>query len=689
MNYESHRMRSTNPALRSHAPTNEIIIDNFAGGGGASTGIQLGFERLGLKREIAVAINHDGEALAMHEANHPNTKHFQEDVYDVHPGFVTGNRPIGLAWFSPTCTHFSRAKGSGLRDQKIRGLAWVALKWATLQSPRVIMLENVEEFESWGPLLPDLKPDKTQRGRTFQAFVAALSTGLSADHPDVEEIYETLGADFPIHRLTEGLGYAVEWRTLSACDFGAPTTRKRLFLVARRDGVPITWPTPTHAKRSSEAVRLGQLPPWRSAAECIDWSIPCPSIFERKKPLVEATLRRIARGLDKFVINTGDPFIVKFRFDSAGHAISEPLPTITSGGASARPAGSAHALGLCTPTIVHYHAAKRFGDDRVADVDAPLPTQTTENRFALAVATVSRSEPASPPDQQHGSQEVSPAIADELHGKRELVATFMAQHNKQRGGYNPGRTVEQPLSTITGSGSQQQLVTAHLVGIDNQSSGASAAWDSAEPLTTVTTEARHALVSTHLVQMGHGEVSREGEKRWGKGTNSVSEPLVTVTASEVPAALVTSNLVKLRGTNIGQSVSEPLATVSAQGTHHAEVRAFLVKYYGSERDGVSCDAPLHTIRTNDCFGLVMVKGEAYQIVDIGLRMLTPRELARAQGFVDSYILDPEHKGKRLSKTAQVRMIGNSVSPHPAAALVASNFSHEIANSSVAPERVAA
>jgi DNA (cytosine-5)-methyltransferase 1 len=618
---------------------NELIIDNFAGGGGASTGIEMGFARLGLCREVAVAINHDGEALAMHAANHPGAKHYKEDVYDVHPGFVTRNQPIGLAWFSPTCTHFSRAKGGPLRNQKIRGLAWVTLKWAAFQTPRVIMLENVNEFKDWGPIGEDGKPDKAHKGRTFQAFVLALSSGLSHDHPDMDEIYDALGADFPIQRLIMGLGYAVEWRSLVASDYGAPTTRERLFLVARKDGLPIVWPLQTHAKRTSIDAQSGRLPSWRAASECIDWSIPTRSIFERKKPLAEATLRRIARGLQKFVIDCGDPFIVKFRYNSDGQSIHEPLPTITAGGNAKRPAGAAHALGFCKPVLAPF-VSTYYGDKggpgvRGQAMCSPLATQTTENRHALAVPVLVQTGYGERQGQQPRCLDVQAPLGTVVAGgnKHALVMAFLAQHNKARIGYNPGRSVTDPLSTITATGSQQQLVTAHLVGIDNKSNGASGAWSSDSPLTTITTENRHALV--------------------------------------------TSNLIKFRGDNIGQSVDEPLATVSAQGNHHAEVRAFLIKYYGNDGHGQSLENPLHTIRTNDCFGLVTVKGDLYQIVDIQLRMLTPRELARAQGFPESYELSPIHNGKPLSKSAQVRMIGNSVSPFPAAALVAANFEHEV------------
>jgi DNA (cytosine-5)-methyltransferase 1 len=533
----------------------ELAIDNFAGGGGASTGIAMG-----LGREVDVAINHDGEALAMHAANHPTTAHYTEDVFNVHPGFVTRQMPIGLAWFSPDCKHFSKAKGSKPVDKKIRGLAWVTLKWATFQAPRVIALENVEEFQDWGPIGADGKPVKAEKGRTFRAFVAALTTGVPKDHPDLEEIYTVLGHDFPIARLHAGLGYQVEWKVLRACDYGTPTIRKRLFLVARRDGRPIVWPVPTHGDPKADAVKAGKLLPWRTAAECIDWSTPCPSIFERKRPLKDATCRRIAKGIMKFVVNSDDPFIV-----GAGGPIYSGKPVA---------------------------------------IDKPFGTLTTENHRAL----------------------VQPILA--------------------------------PVFTEHANASSPRCMPA------------------GEPLRTICAQVKgghHALVSAFLAKHYTGVV----------GTG-VDVPTGTVTTTD-HHSVVTSNLVKLRGTSTAAATDAPLGTVSAGGMHHAEVRAFLVKYYSEGGQWQDVREPMHTIPTKDRLGLVTIKGEDYAIVDIGMRMLTPRELARAQGFPDSYTLDPEYvyitkKGKkvtkRLSKSAQVRMIGNSVCPPMAAALIKANFTHE-------------
>ncbi|HHL35513.1 MAG TPA: DNA cytosine methyltransferase [Desulfobulbaceae bacterium] len=461
----------------------ELIIDNFAGGGGASNGIELA-----LGRHVDIAINHDPEAVAMHRVNHPYTHHYCEDVWSVDPVKITCGRPVGLAWFSPDCKHFSKAKGGKPVSRKIRGLAWVVVRYAKKVRPRVIMLENVEEFKTWGPLTevcdkdgkkkiqndgkPLLKPCEVNQGRTFYRWVSCL----------------------------EKLGYTVDWKELRACDYGAPTIRKRLFLVARCDGNPIVWPEATHGPG---------LLPYRTAADCLDWSIPAPSIFERKRPLAENTMKRIAKGIRKFVIDTDTPFIVpiaNYNGSVTAHSINDPLRTIT-----AWPKGGA---------------------------------------FALAVP-----------------------------------------HLQQQYGKSVGNAA-------------------------------------GEPITTVTTKNHHALVSSHLI--------------------------------------------KLRGTcRHGQPITEPMPTVTAGGLHIGEVRSFLIKYYGTAV-GQSVKQPLHTVTTKDRLGLVTVSGKEYRIADIGMRMLSPRELFRAQGFDDDYVIDPVVNGRPLTKVAQVRMCGNSVSPYPAKALVAAN-----------------
>ena len=494
----------------------ELLIDNFAGGGGASEGIEQAFGR-----PVDVAINHNGEALALHAANHPHTDHYQEDVFAVHPGFITGNRPIGLAWFSPDCKHHSKAKGGKPREKKIRGLAWVTLRWGAFQMPRCIALENVEEFLDWGPLDGEGNPIASAKGRTFAAFIDALSTGLPADHPDVPEIYEALGADFPMDRLYRGLGYKVEYKILRACDFGTPTIRKRLFVFARRDGLAIRWPVPTHGNPKLKGFAQSGLKPWLTAADCIDWTIPCPSIFTRKKPLADKTLARVAKGVMKYIVNAEDPFIVP-----PGGA---PFLTEHANGSAQR----------------NFSAAE------------PLRTQCAEIKG----------------------------------GHFALVSAMLAKH----------------YSGVVGT-----AVTV--------------------PFGTVTTSDHHSVVA--------------------------------------------STIVKLRNNQFGQDVLQPIPTLTAGGGHVAEVRAFLIKYYSEGGQDQSLTDPMHTIPTKDRIGLVTIRGEDYAIVDIGMRMLTPRELARAQGFPETYILDLVHNGKKLSKEAQVRMIGNSVCPPLARALVAANFQHE-------------
>lgn len=490
----------------------ELVVDNFAGGGGASTGIEAA-----LGRPVDVAINHDGRALAMHLHNHPETTHFCESVFKVDPEKITGNQPVGLAWFSPDCTHFSKAKGGAPRSPRVRGLAWIVIRWARRVKPRVIMLENVEEFADWGPLLADGTPCPDRRGKTFALWRNQL----------------------------RGAGYQVEMRQLRACDYGAPTSRKRLFVIARRDGLPIVWPTPTHGP--------GRPLPYRTAAECIDWSIPCPSIFERTRPLAENTMRRIARGVMRYVVTAADPFIVPLTHtgDARVHDIREPVRTLTT--------ANGGELALAVPTLVQTGYGERPGQaPRSLDLHAPLGTVVGCG-------------------QRHA-----------------LVAAFLAKH------YGGNETPGTPMPA---------------------------------PMDTVTTQDHHALVASHLT--------------------------------------------KLRGTSTAQAADEPLHTISAGGTHFAEVRALLMKYYGTDQDPQLRD-PLHTVTTRDRFGLVMVEGQPYAIADIGMRMLQPRELFRAQGFPDSYVIDFEHNGRRLSKAAQVRMCGNSVCPPVAAELVRANFAHESA-----------
>ncbi|MCK6435999.1 DNA cytosine methyltransferase [Rivihabitans pingtungensis] len=504
----------------------ELVVDLFAGGGGASTGIEQA-----IGRHPDIAVNHDPEAVSLHTANHPQTRHFCSDVFEVDPLAVTGGQPVGLLWASPDCKHFSKAKGGKPVSKKIRGLAWVVVKWAESVRPRVICLENVEEFQAWGPLGEDDRPCPQRKGQTFELWKSQL----------------------------QKLGYLIEHRELRACDFDTPTIRKRLFLVARCDGQPIVWPQPTHAKPDAHGKVPKSLLPWRTAAECIDWSIPCPSIFERSKPLADATCRRIAKGIMRYVVEATQPFIAP-----TGHS-----NTLVQTGYGERPGQS----------------------PRVPGLGKPLGT----------------------------------VVAGQKHA---LVTAFLAKH------YTGvvGSSLADPTGTVT-SVDHHSLITAHMVTIDNQSSQGGHR-PAGQPLLTTTTENRHAIVTSHIC--------------------------------------------KLRGDNVGSAAAEPLHTVSAQGMHHGEVRAFLVKYYSEGGQDQSAADPMHTIPTKDRLGLVMVHGEPWAIVDIGLRMLTPRELYRAQGFPEDYIIDRGADGRLLTKTAQVRMCGNSVCPPIARALVAANYAEHAA-----------
>jgi DNA (cytosine-5)-methyltransferase 1 len=560
----------------------EIIIDNFAGGGGASLGIEQA-----LGRSVDIAINHDEEAVAMHAANHPTTRHYCEDVWQVDPIEATAGRPVGLAWFSPDCKHFSKAKGGKPVDKKIRGLAWVVIKWAATVRPRVIMLENVEEFQQWGPLITkeDGKayPCPLRKGLTFRRW----------------------------RRKLEKLGYVVEMRELKACDYGAPTIRKRLFIIARCDGFPIVWPAPSHG--------VG-LQPYRTAAECIDWSIPCPSIFERKRPLAPATLRRIAKGIKRFVLDCVKPFIVTCNHTDEsfrGQGVDEPFKTIT---------GSRDAHGVVVPHIVG--VGGRAGQSRPRSADEPTQTITAKADSAV----------------------VAPFLVPR-YGERPATETAPAQEPRTH-------AVDVPLPTITPDANCGRLVAPVIV---KNNFGDKPCHGSDEPLHTVTTQGnKHALVAAFLEQANTGMTGHDARK-----------PLSTIVQKGCTQRLITSNLVKLYGTcEHGQDVREPMPTVTGGGNHIAEVRAFLIKYYGTAV-GQDLFDPMHTVTQKHRLGLVTVDGDEYQIVDIGMRMLEPRELFRAQGFPDSYIITPIVDGRPLPKSSQVRMCGNSVSPvHPRSMVLA-------------------
>lgn len=607
----------------------ELIVDNFAGGGGASTGIELA-----LGRHVDIAINHDPEAVAMHSINHPQTDHHCESVWDVDPGKVTNGRPVGFAWFSPDCKHFSKAKGGKPREKKIRGLAWVVLRWVAhpTAKPRVFTLENVEEFKTWGPLLADGQPDPSQKGRTFRSFVNALKRH----------------------------GYHVEWRELRACDYGAPTIRKRLFLIARCDGAPIVWPEPTHGDPESAGVKSGKLKPWLTAAECIDWSIPVKSIFERAKPLAEATLKRIARGIRRYVIESANPYLVTLahgegkpggvqRRGPGVRDIELPVPTITASGG----------YGVVAPSLVKVnHGGDHF---RGQSIEAPVNTLTSKHGLALTAATLIQAGYGERPGQQPRVPGIDKPLGTVVAGgiKHALVGAQLVGAGGPAYSGKP-RGVDLPMHTLT-TESHTAIAAATLIkhyGGNYDGAGV----DLNAPIHTVTTTDHHALLASNLVrQFGNSDAA------------AVDAPVGTVTAGGGgKTQLVTSHLLKMRHYSDGQSVETPIDTVAAGGLHFGEVRAFLIKYYGNEKEGVDIREPMHTIPCTDRFGLVTVGGQTYQIADIGMRMLEPHELYAAQGFPSTYVIAPYVNGRQLSKAAQVRMCGNSVCPPLASALARAN-----------------
>lgn len=538
----------------------ELIVDNFAGGGGASTGIELA-----TGYSVDIAINHDPEAIKMHRANHPNTKHYCENVWAVDPVKACNGHPVGLAWFSPDCKHFSKAKGGKPKDKNIRGLAWVALRWAGLVRPRVIMLENVEEFKTWGPLNRRHHPIKAKQGKTFERFVQQLRE----------------------------LGYEVEFRELIAADYGAPTMRKRFFMIARCDGKPIVWPEPTHGPADSEEVKAGLLKPYVGAYTQIDFSRPCPSIFDTSeeikekygiravRPLAQKTMDRIARGLKKFVLDNPEPFIIQCNHggERRPNDIRGPMPTITG----------KHGYGIVEPKIVPY-----------------IGTNTTNH---------------------------------------------------------PGGNCKNPIHTIT-TGNQQCLISPTLIQYYSGTSKDEVRGQSIEePIMTVDGSNRYGLVTSFLHKYYDGGYTGAGD--------TVENPLPTVTSWD-HNSLCAVNLIQMNNHCDGRDVKEPIPTITAGDGHFGEVRAFLIKYYGSGT-GQDVKEPLDTVTSRDRFGLVTINGTDYKIVDIGLRMLEPKELYGCQGFPDDYIIDHDYTGKTYPRSEQVRRCGNAVCPPIPAALVKANL----------------
>lgn len=376
----------------------ELFVDNFAGGGGASTGIEIA-----IGRNVDIAINHDPAAISMHKANHPTTKHYCENVWEVDPIEACDGNPVALAWFSPDCKHFSRAKGGKPVDNNIRGLAWVSIKWAMFVRPRVIMLENVPEIQTWCPLDTDNKPIKDRIGETFEGYISILTTGIKQDHPAFLECCSAIGIDTNsglAKMLAEGLGYKVEYREIMSCDYGAPTSRNRFYMIARSDGNEIVWPEPTHAPPKSRSVSDGSKQPYKSIAECIDWTIPGNSIFGRTKPLCEKTMLRIAKGFKKFVLDEEEPYVVNRKYlpyliqyhsetnsgEVRGQKVTDPIMTLDTSNRYALITPSIQPVGKKTSKnhrAVYAYLVKYYGQIEASSVDKPLDTLTTKDRFAL------------------------------------------------------------------------------------------------------------------------------------------------------------------------------------------------------------------------------------------------------------------------------------------------------------------
>lgn len=613
----------------------EIIVDNFAGGGGASTGIEIATGRL-----VALAVNHDPAAILMHRTNHPYTEHFQASVWDIDPKAVCRGRPVGLAWFSPDCKHFSKAKGAALVDRKIRGLAWITLRWAATVRPRVIILENVEEFQTWGPVRKG-KPVKRLAGTTFRKF---------------------------IDQLTE-LGYTVEFRELVAADFGVPTSRKRFYMIARCDGKPIVWPKPTHSKTGADG-----LPKWRSAAEIIDWSLPCPSVFASKaeimeryglkavRPLAKNTMRRVIRGVDKFTIRSGRPFIVPTGYGERKgqaprvHDIDAPVPTIVGTGKE----------NLCRPLLAPV-TVTNTSNSVGGTVGAPVHTVTTAGNQMLVTPFLAECN-------HSGGGHIAPVTdahktitAKHTGG---IVAPALIQYHTEQTEHVRASGLGTPIHTVDAS-NRYGLTCANLV--EYYTGGRPL--DVQDPLHTVTSHDREAVVAAHIAKYYGGVV---GEK--------VGEPLPTVTAID-HNAVCAAHVVKFKGDNVGTPSSEPLQTVTASagkeracsgGTfavcrahlakirsgddlgHWPEIRALLNEFCG------------YTLAEDEVL-LLEIGGALYYIADIGLRMLSPRELYNAMGFPPDYIIDRDYLGNEYKKSAQVARCGNAVCPPVASALVRANL----------------
>lgn len=597
----------------------EMIIDNFAGGGGASTGIELA-----TGRAVDAAINHDPDAILMHRTNHPQTRHYCESVWDVDPWEVTRGRPVGLAWFSPDCKHFSKAKGSKPVDRNIRGLAWIVLKWAGTVKPRVIILENVEEFQTWGPVRKG-KPMKSRRGETFRKWKEQL----------------------------QALGYEIDHRELVAADYGAPTIRKRFFLIARCDGKPIIWAERTHAPKDSEEVKNGKCKPWRGAAEIIDWTIPCPSIFDTTdeikekygiraiRPLAINTQKRIARGIEKFVLQNKEPFIVPIGYGERKgqaprvHDIKEPVSTVVSSGKQY----------LCQPELSPFivqvnHKGEQF---RGQELKEPIPTITGKHGYGLATPVMTA---------------IAVSKAEQCLAMPSLIQYHTEQSERVR-----GQGVDEPIMTLDAA-NRYGLSVAYLTEYFQNGRPL----DVNSPLHTSTTKDRECLCIAHMEKFFSGGYTGNG--------SDANTPLGTVTAVD-HNGLVETFISKFYKTGTGQKLDEPLHTVTTSAGHFGVVTVKMsrqemnLRHWNEVRELLNAYCG-YAIAADEIL-LLDVNGTLYFISDIGLRMLTPRELYAANGFPPDYIIDHDYTGKAYGKTKQVARCGNAVPPPFAEALVRANL----------------
>jgi len=644
-----------------------LIIDSFAGGGGASTGIEMA-----LGRSPDYAINHSAAALALHGANHPDTVHLDSNIWEVEPSELVQGRPVGLLWASPDCKHFSKAKGGAPCDRNIRDLAWVIVDWAEKVKPDVILMENVEEFKIWGPVGEDGQPVKEFAGITFELWMKRLKKA----------------------------GYKLKWGELRACDFGDPTIRKRFFMVARRDGRPIVWPKPSHGDPKCAAIKKGKLLPWRTAAECIDWSRPCPSIFDTaeqikakhglraKRPLAVNTMARVARGMQRYVLNAADPYVValpggqtiapsvqRFNTGATGQDLRDPLATITANSWIKKPGGAAP-LGIITPHLLSLKNSAR----RSCSIEKPHPTVLAGGGHSAIIA---------------------PHI--------------MTMRNSQK----PFNGADEPTHTITAGGAGLTVVAPVLMNVANSKTTGRGpnVWDTQEPARTITSASGLSIIAPVLTYAQHGGRSRD-----------ITEPHHTIAASTkdqnaVIAPYLAQHNKARAGHNPGRAINAPISPLTATGSQQSVIAPWFAKYYGTG-DGARSDEPLHTITAKDRMGhmqaelaapefstehhnrardvaeflrsqgvwdggefvTLTIKGTDYVVVDIGMRMLTPRELFNAQGFPSDYVIEGvwQQDGKDwvfkpFTKHQQISCVGNSVCPGLARALAAANCAHLVAN----------